>query len=102
MNDYLKNCSSAILAGGENRRMPVSKAFIEVDGQKIIERNLGLMKRLFKKIFIVTNQPGAYSYLDVPMLGDIFRLNASLRTAPPASVLHVVPLCRTPGNRWWT
>lgn len=78
MNDFLKDCSAAILAGGENRRMPVLKAFIEVDGQKIIEKNLGLIKRIFNEIFIVTNQPGAYSYLDVPMLGDIYDIRGPM------------------------
>jgi len=72
MNSLLKDCSGVILAGGENRRMPMLKAFIKVDGEKIIERNLRIMKQLFKKIFIVTNQPEAYLYLGAPLLGDIY------------------------------
>jgi molybdopterin-guanine dinucleotide biosynthesis protein A len=70
MYDMLKNCSGVILAGGENRRMPVLKALIEVDGQKIIERNINIMKRLFKQVFIVTNQPEVYVYLGIPLLGE--------------------------------
>lgn len=72
MDSILKDCSGIILAGGENRRMPVLKAFIEVDGERIIERNLKIMEQLFKEIFIVTNQPEAYSYLGIPLLGDIY------------------------------
>jgi molybdopterin-guanine dinucleotide biosynthesis protein A len=72
METFLENCTGVILAGGENRRMPLLKAFIEVEGQKIIEKNLTIMKDLFREVFIVTNQPEAYSYLGVPMLGDVY------------------------------
>ncbi|GBD97302.1 putative molybdenum cofactor guanylyltransferase [bacterium BMS3Abin06] len=72
MNDLLEECSCAILAGGENTRMPVLKAFIEVEGQRLIERNLKIMKQLFSEVFIVTNRPETYSYLGVPMLGDTY------------------------------
>jgi molybdopterin-guanine dinucleotide biosynthesis protein A len=72
MNTIIKECTGVILAGGENTRMPVLKAFIEVNGEKIIERNLKIMRRLFKEIFIVTNQPEFYFYLKVPLLGDVY------------------------------
>ena len=68
----LINCTGVILAGGENRRMPVPKAFIKVRGGKIIERSLGIMKCLFSEIFIITNSPAEYVYLGVPMLGDAY------------------------------
>ncbi len=74
----LKNCSGVILAGGENKRMPVLKAFIEVQGQKIIERNLKIMEQFFKQIFIVTNQPEAYSYLGIPLLGDTYNIRSPI------------------------
>ncbi len=66
-----EGCSCAILAGGENRRMPVLKAFIRVGGQRIIERNLGIMKRLFSEVFIVTDRPELYLYPGVRLLADI-------------------------------
>lgn len=72
MNTVIRDCSGVILAGGENKRMPVLKAFIEVDGEKIIERNLKVIKNLFKENFIVTNQPGMYASLDALLLGDIY------------------------------
>jgi len=78
MNNLLKNCTGVILAGGENKRMPVLKAFIEIEGQKIIERNLEIMKRLFKEVFIVTNQPEIYLYLDVPLFGDIYNIRGPM------------------------
>jgi len=77
-NNYIDNCTGVILAGGENRRMPVLKGFIEVEGKKIIERNLKVMKKLFREIFIVTNQPELYSYLRVPMLGDVYSIRGPM------------------------
>ncbi|RJQ48469.1 MAG: molybdenum cofactor guanylyltransferase [Nitrospiraceae bacterium] len=67
---FLKDCTGVILAGGENKRMPVLKGFIEVEGKKIIERNVKTLKQLFKEVFIVTNQPELYVHLGVPLLGD--------------------------------
>lgn len=78
MSKFPINCTGVILAGGENRRMPVLKAFIEVEGQKIIERNLDIMKQCFKNIFIITNQPEKYSYLNVPMLGDAYNVRGPM------------------------
>ncbi len=71
MKNLIEDCTGVILAGGENKRMPVLKAFIEVEGKKIIERNLKIMRQLFNEIFIVTNQPELYAYLGVPMFGDV-------------------------------
>jgi len=78
MGNFLKDCTGVILAGGENKRMPVPKAFIEVEGQRIIERNLGIMKQLFKEVFIITNQPESYIYLGVPLFGDIYNIRGPM------------------------
>ena len=78
MNNIIKNCTGIILAGGENKRMPVLKAFIEVDGEKIIEKNLKIMRQLFKEIFIVTNQPELYIYLKTPLLGDVYDIRGPM------------------------
>ena len=77
-NNFTDNCTGVILAGGENKRMPVLKAFIEVEGKKIIERNLKIMRKLFREIFIVTNQPELYSYLGVPMFGDVHNIRGPM------------------------
>ena len=78
MKNFIDNCSGVILAGGENKRMPVLKAFIEVEGKKIIEKNLKIMRQLFNEIFIVTNQPELYTYLGVPMLGDVYNIRGPM------------------------
>lgn len=78
MKSIIKDCTGVILAGGENKRMPVLKGFIEVEGKKIIEKNLKIMKKLFREVFIVTNQPELYSYLRVPMLGDVYNIRGPM------------------------
>src|SRR3990167_1356507 len=78
MNNIIKNCTGIILAGGENKRMPVLKAFIKINGEKIIERNLKIMRQLFKEIFIVTNQPELYLYLKTPLLGDVYDIRGPM------------------------
>ncbi len=58
--------------------MPLLKAFIEINVQKIIERNLKIMKQFFTQIFIVTNKPEAYSHLGVPLLGDVYNIRSPI------------------------
>jgi molybdenum cofactor guanylyltransferase len=60
-----------ILAGGENKRIPVSKGFLEIQNKKIIERNIALLKGLFNQVMISTNTPEFYFYLGCPMVGDV-------------------------------
>jgi len=78
MESIIKDCTGVILAGGENTRMPVLKGFIEVNGEKIIERNLRIYKHLFNKVFISTNLPEHYLYLGVPLFGDIYNIRGPL------------------------
>lgn len=71
MSTLIKDCTGVILAGGENTRMPISKAFIKVEGIPIIDKNLAVIRQTFKESLIITNQPEKYSHLKVPLLGDI-------------------------------
>ena len=59
-----------ILAGGENKRFPIIKGFLEIDGRRVIESNIELLKGVFDKVIISTNNPELYFYLDVFMVGD--------------------------------
>ena len=62
---------AVILAGGENRRLPVIKGFIEIEGRKIIESTVKLLKGVFDGVIISTDNPEWYFYLGVPMVGDV-------------------------------
>lgn len=61
-----------ILAGGKSVRMGRDKAFLKIDKIPLIERQVRLLKRHFKKIFIVTNSPHKYRHLrGVRVVSDI-------------------------------
>jgi len=60
-----------ILAGGENKRFPVIKGFLEISGKRIIETNIEFLKGIFDRVIISTNNPELYFYLGVLMVGDV-------------------------------
>lgn len=60
-----------ILAGGENKRLPIIKGFLELKGRKIIESNIELLNEIFDGVIISTNTPEQYFYLGMPMVGDV-------------------------------
>ena len=62
-----------ILAGGENRRIPLLKGFLEINGTKIIESNVRLLKGIFNRVLISTNSPELYFHLGALMVGDIIK-----------------------------
>jgi molybdopterin-guanine dinucleotide biosynthesis protein A len=61
----------AILAGGRSSRMGTDKAFVRVLGRPLIEDILAQVGDLGAETLIVTNQPGDYAYLGVPLFGDV-------------------------------
>jgi molybdopterin-guanine dinucleotide biosynthesis protein A len=63
----------AILAGGENRRIPFLKGFLDIEGKAIIERTLETLSKVFEKVVISTNMPERYFYLGFPLVGDIMK-----------------------------
>ncbi len=67
----LEGLSGIILAGGRNSRFPIQKGFIRIGGVPIIERNLGIMRSLFRDVMISTNMPESYFYLGAPLVGDV-------------------------------
>ncbi|MGO9379722.1 MAG: molybdenum cofactor guanylyltransferase [Dissulfurispiraceae bacterium] len=67
----LGEIAGIILAGGRNSRFPIKKGFIRIGGIAIIERNLCLMRSLFRHVMISTNMPELYFYLGAPLVGDV-------------------------------
>ena len=61
-----------ILAGGENSRMGENKAFVVIDGERLIDRILKIFRDLFKDVIVVTNSPLDYLDLDVTLVTDIY------------------------------
>lgn len=60
-----------ILAGGKNLRMGVNKAFLEIKGQRIIDRTQRIFKELFAEVILVTNSPLAFLDLNLRMVADL-------------------------------
>jgi len=62
-----------ILSGGRNSRMGLDKALLKLGDESIIERMTKLLKSIFSKVFIVTNTPNNYRFLNVPLYEDIYK-----------------------------
>lgn len=60
-----------VLAGGENRRIPVLKGFLEIDGITIMERSADLLKGVLDGVVISSNMPERYFRFGFPLVGDV-------------------------------
>jgi len=60
-----------ILAGGKNFRMGKNKAFLEVNGERIIDRTKKLFRELFDEVLLVTNSLSDYLDLNLRMVADL-------------------------------
>lgn len=68
------NMTGIILAGGRNSRMGVNKAFLEIDGIRLIDKILAVYRQLFPEIIIVTNDPSSYTeFTDTIIVTDIYK-----------------------------
>lgn len=62
-----------ILAGGRSKRMRRNKALLIIDDVPVIERVVRVIPTQTGCIKIVTNSPAEYSFLGLPMIGDVHR-----------------------------
>ncbi len=67
-----------ILTGGKNTRMGENKAFIEIGGEKIIERTIRIFREIVDEIILVTNSPLDYLEYDVRIVTDLIRGKSAL------------------------
>jgi molybdenum cofactor guanylyltransferase len=68
-----------ILAGGRASRLGgINKAFIEVGGERLIDRTLRVYRPLFREIIISTNSPLEYLEFDARIVTDIFKQRGPL------------------------
>ena len=63
--------NAIILAGGKSSRFGSDKAFVRIEGTSLIKKQVKLLKKLFKKIIIVTNSPDKYKIKGVKVIGDL-------------------------------
>jgi len=73
-NASLHDMTGVILAGGRAGRLGgINKAFIEIDGERLIDRTLRVYRALFREIIISTNAPLEYLEFDARIVTDIHR-----------------------------
>lgn len=70
--------TGVILSGGKNTRMGCNKSFLEVEGERLIDRTVRILKDIFAEVIIVTNSPLEYLDLPVQIVADIFKDKGSL------------------------
>ena len=69
-----KDMTGIILAGGKNSRMGVNKAFLPIDGIRLIEKTLDIYRQIFNEIIIVTNDPLSYTeFSETLIVTDIYK-----------------------------
>lgn len=74
MGDKKINATGIILAGGKNTRMGENKAFLEIDGERLIDKTMNLYRQIFADIIIVTNDPLSYvEFTDAAIATDIYK-----------------------------
>jgi len=70
---HFRNVTGLILLGGKSSRYGSNKALVEIDGVRLIERVVGVMKSIFHRVILVTNTPDEYTYLRLPMVEDLIK-----------------------------
>jgi molybdopterin-guanine dinucleotide biosynthesis protein A len=67
-----------ILAGGKNLRMGQNKAFLKIQGERIIDRIKRIFVDLFDEVLLVTNSPRDYLDLNLRTVTDLYREQGAL------------------------
>jgi molybdenum cofactor guanylyltransferase len=71
--------TGVIQAGGKSTRMGGQpKALIELGGRRIVERVVAALAPAVDDVLIVTNTPELYTFLGLPMVGDVYPDRGSL------------------------
>ena len=65
-----KDVTCIILAGGASRRMGRDKAFIQIEGIRLLDYVYKKCRELFSEIIIVTNQPQQFVDYQTPVVPD--------------------------------
>jgi len=73
INSSIGNVTGVILAGGKSSRYGRNKALEEINGIRLIERIIDLIRPVFHRLIIITNTPHEYAYLQLPMCEDLIK-----------------------------
>jgi molybdenum cofactor guanylyltransferase len=72
-DSHIRDISAVILAGGKSLRFGSNKAFAELNGLPLIEMVITALRPVFNELMIITNNPGEYAYLGLPMNEDLIK-----------------------------
>jgi molybdopterin-guanine dinucleotide biosynthesis protein A len=79
LTDKKSNITGIILAGGNNTRMGTNKAFLEINGVRLIDKTINIYRGLFSEIIIVTNDPLSYlEFTNATVITDIYKGKGAL------------------------
>ena len=53
--------------------MGENKALLKIEDKTIIEHTVELMKSIFTTVLLITNTPGEYEFLNIPIHEDVFK-----------------------------
>jgi len=60
-----------VLAGGENKRLPINKCLQKIEGAPLIANTIKIFRGVFDEIAISTNQPELYFRYGTLLVGDL-------------------------------
>ena len=66
----IESVTGVLLAGGKSSRMGTDKAWLQVEGQPLIERSIDTLRQCFTHNIIVANQPQVFDSLGLPVIPD--------------------------------
>ena len=69
----LEGVTGFILLGGKSSRYGSNKAFVEIDGVRLLDRVAAVMTSIFRHVVLLTNTPEQYAYLHMPMVEDLVK-----------------------------
>jgi molybdopterin-guanine dinucleotide biosynthesis protein A len=70
--------TGVILSGGKNSRMGSNKAFLQIEKEKLIDKNIRLLRDIFKDVIIVVANSQEYLRQDAIIVTDIFPQKGAL------------------------
>lgn len=67
-----------ILAGGKSSRMGQNKALMKLGSKTVIERMIDIVAPIFNEKIIITNTPGDFKFLGLPVYEDVYKYKGPL------------------------
>ena len=93
MSSTQQPITGVILAGGKSSRMGQNKALMSLDGKRLVDRVVEVMRSVFDDLLMVTNTPDVYADLGMPMVRDVWHEKGSLGGVYSAIYHVATPYC---------